>query len=100
MAENCWEFLKCGREPGGLNVGEFGICPASIDRDVDGINNGKNGGRACWAITGTFCGGAAQGSFASKVGNCLNCKFYKKVQSEERPNFKTTSSILKSLKRI
>ncbi|MFP4054542.1 MAG: two-CW domain-containing protein, partial [Phycisphaerae bacterium] len=30
MAINCWEFLHCGRQPGGSNVSEFGHCPASV----------------------------------------------------------------------
>jgi len=34
---NCWEFNKCGREPGGDNVSEYGICPAARDTSLDGI---------------------------------------------------------------
>ncbi len=94
MKENCWDFKKCGRQPGGGKVKEFGVCPASIETRTDGINNGSYGGRACWAITGTLCGGTIQGSHAQKLGNCLNCDFYQLVQKEERPNFKTAGSIL------
>jgi hypothetical protein len=95
---NCWEFKKCGREPGGSKSGELGVCPAAIETRTDGINNGKNGGRACWAISGTLCGGKIQGTHAMKVGNCLNCDFYQIIQKEERPDFKTTSHILKRIK--
>jgi len=45
---NCWEVKKCGREFGGIKSQELGVCPASIQSKVDGINHGKNGGRACW----------------------------------------------------
>ena len=44
---NCWEFLKCGREPGGEKADRLGICPAAADVSFDGINSGKCGGRIC-----------------------------------------------------
>ncbi len=69
--------MKCGRQPEGDKVAEFGICPAASDISYDGIYSGKCGGRICWAVAGTFCGGGAQGSFADKRGTCLNCDFYK-----------------------
>ncbi|MGD0283853.1 MAG: two-CW domain-containing protein, partial [Dissulfurispiraceae bacterium] len=25
---NCWEFKKCGREMGGVNIEQLGVCPA------------------------------------------------------------------------
>lgn len=91
---NCWEFKKCGREPGGEQVKELGVCPAAVESRTNGVNNGSNGGRACWAITGTFCGGKVQGTHAVKMCNCLNCDFYQAVQNEERPGFKTSGYIL------
>lgn len=94
---NCWESKKCGREPNGPRASEMGVCPASTEARAAGINHGKNGGRACWAITGTFCGGKVQGSFATKLGNCLNCDFYKIVLQEEGTNFQTASMILKTI---
>lgn len=95
--QNCWEYKKCGREPGGAKVNDLGECPASTEKRTDGINSGKNGGRACWAISGTLCGGKVQGTYAAKEGNCLNCEFYQIVQKEEKPEFKTTSHIIKKL---
>jgi hypothetical protein len=80
---NCWEFKQCGREPGGGKTGELGVCAAASETRTDGINGGSNGGRACWALAGTLCGGVVQGTFAAKVANCLKCDFYKLVQSEE-----------------
>ncbi len=53
----------CGREQGGENSAEYGLCPAAADPSFDGINSGKCGGRICWAVAGTFCGGCTQGSF-------------------------------------
>jgi len=46
-------------------------------------NHGKNAGRFCWAVAGTYCNGKVQGSFAEKLKNCAKCDFFKKVQSEE-----------------
>jgi len=85
---NCWEYMKCGREPGGYNVHHLGVCPAALDSEADGLNGGKNGGRICWAITGTFCGGVVQGSFAEKELTCMNCDFFKLVQREEGMKFR------------
>ena len=73
----------CGRQPGGKNTAEFGVCPAAADLSFDGINSGRCGGRICWAVAGTFCGGCVQGSFAEKRFSCLNCDFYQMVQEEE-----------------
>lgn len=28
---NCWEYFKCGREPGGSKVDELGVCPAATE---------------------------------------------------------------------
>lgn len=55
--QNSWEFKNCGREPGGEKTSDLGFRPAVIDETVQGLNGGKNGGRICWAVTGTFCGG-------------------------------------------
>lgn len=81
--QNCWEFKKCGREPDGVNVKKMGICPAPLDTSSNGKNSGKNGGRICWAVAGTFCGGKVQGSFAQKSVSCMSCDFFKKVKNEE-----------------
>ncbi len=94
---NCWEFKKCGREPGGPMAAELGVCPASTEPRTNGVNGGKNAGRACWAISGTMCGGKIQGTYAAKIGNCLNCEFYQVVQREEKPRFETTAKILARL---
>jgi tRNA A-37 threonylcarbamoyl transferase component Bud32 len=80
---NCWEVMMCGREQGGKNISEYGVCPAAADPSFDGINSGKYGGRICWAVAGTFCGGCTQGSFVDKRPSCLDCDFYQMVQDEE-----------------
>ena len=84
---NCWEFKKCGREPGGANVGEVGVCPAAMNSIFDGENDGRFGGRCCWLIAGTLCGGEVQGTYAKKIGNCARCDFYHQVREEESKLF-------------
>ena len=85
---NCWEYKKCGREPGGERVKELGVCPAAVDSSADGLNGGKNGGRICWAIAGTFCGGEEQCSFALNKITCLKCDFFELVRKEEGARFR------------
>ena len=80
---NCWEMKKCGREPGGARSKEFGVCPAAEDNTSDGLNSGKNGGRICWAVAGTFCGGKVQGDFAQKQVSCMACEVFKLIKTEE-----------------
>jgi hypothetical protein len=95
---SCWEFKKCGRESGGANAAELGVCPAAAETAADGINSGRNGGRACWAIAGTLCGGKVQGTFASKLPNCMKCAFYTSVLQQEGRDFQSATVILEKLK--
>ncbi|OFX27728.1 MAG: hypothetical protein A2033_03015 [Bacteroidetes bacterium GWA2_31_9] len=95
--QNCWEYKNCGREQGGAKVAELGVCPASTETKANGINNGINAGRACWAVAGTLCGGTVQGEYASKMQNCLACDFYTVVQDEEDDDYMLTKEILKKL---
>jgi hypothetical protein len=98
MKKNCWEVKKCGREPGGANEQELGVCPAAVEQKLDGINRGKNGGRACWAIGGTMCFGVLQGTFAKKIGSCMHCDFLEQVKKEEGADWVSTKDILSKLK--
>lgn len=97
MATNCWEFKKCGRQPGGPKVAELGVCPVATAVRADGLNHGKNGGRACWVISGTLCGGKVQGTFAAKMPNCMQCDFYEAVQTEEGTAYVSSARLLKVL---
>ena len=91
---NCWEFKKCGRTPGGANAASLGVCPAAVAANANGINGGTSGGRACWALTGTLCGGKVQGTFAMKLANCLQCEFYKLVSAEEGKQLVSSRELL------
>ncbi len=70
--KNCWDVKQCGRIPGGDKVDELGVCPAY-----------PNGGKICWRIAGTFCGGNVQGSAAKKLSSCTKCEFYKEMNSSK-----------------
>ena len=94
---NCWEFKKCGREERGANASALGVCSAARETRVNALNGGRNGGRACWAISGTLCGGKVQGSFASKIGNCMACEFYLLVQKEQGAGVKSAREIIAKL---
>jgi hypothetical protein len=85
--KNCWEYMDCGREPGGRNAEELGICRASIALEFDGINRGKCAGRYCWPVAGTFCNGELQGTFAAKIKDCLKCPFFLSVARQEGDTF-------------
>ena len=94
---NCWEFKRCGREPGGAKVAEMGTCVAAVEVKVDGINGGRSAGRACWAVAGTLCGGKVQGTFAAKLSSCLACDFYNRVIVEEGAECWTAKEIINLL---
>jgi hypothetical protein len=70
---NCWEFKKCGREKGGAKAVELGICPAYPDHGIH-----------CARIAGTLCGGKVQGTFASKLSNCMKCEFYQSPNYDKK----------------
>ena len=81
--ENWWEIKKCGREPEGARVSEMGECIAAIDNAYKGKNDGKNAGRYCWRVAGTFCEGKVQGDMAAKIMDCVQCDFFQIVKQEE-----------------
>lgn len=95
MGMNCWEFKKCGREPGGAKAAELGVCSAATESKLNGIHGGSNGGRSCWVIAGTLCGGQEQGTFAAKMHNCLKCEFYLQVKKEESAFLKSSDLLQK-----
>ena len=82
--------MRCGREPGGAESVRLGFCPAASDTSYHGLNGGRNGGRICWAVAGTCCGGKVQGSFAEKRSSCVDCEFFRKVQQEQKESHPST----------
>lgn len=90
---NCWEFKKCGREPGGINAEKSGVCPSALEDRTNGINGGLHAGRACWAVAGTFRAGKIYGVFAEKIDTCVNCDFFQMVLKEEGLDYQPAKEI-------
>ncbi len=88
--KQCWDVKKCGREPGGQNAEELGVCAAALPSKFDGVNDGKCGGRFCWSVAGTLCGGSPQGTYSEKITSCLSCEFLQQVETEEGKRFALT----------
>ena len=85
--QNCWEFKKCGKELNGAKSEASVTCPAATAVEADGFCDGKNGGRACVYISGTYCSGIIKGTQADISKNCAACDFYKSMRKEEGSNF-------------
>ena len=97
---NCWEVKMCGRQPGGENVALLGVCPAVVEDRLDGTHGGKNAGRACWMIAGTFCRGKIQGLHAQKYRTCRECDFYQRVHLKEGVDIAPTGVLPDKLDKI
>jgi len=80
LKKNCWEYKNCNRV--------METCPVFLAKEFDDINGGVNGGRICWKIAGSFCGGKIQGTFAQKLETCLSCDFFRDVFKEEGDTFR------------
>jgi eukaryotic-like serine/threonine-protein kinase len=95
---NCWQYKKCGRQIGGENAKNLGVCPAAIEKRVDGINGGEYGGRCCWAVEGgILCDGQSEDLFALKLIGCIQCNFFTLVKKEEGDALRKASEIISLL---
>ena len=81
--KNCWEHMMCGRQPGGHTAQDAGVCPVSVHEELNGVHDGENAGRACWAIDDSLCPELLRGA-EKKFSGCWKCDFYHSVKSEER----------------
>lgn len=97
--QNCWEVKQCGREPGGGNNRESGICPSTVEKKLDGTHGGSNAVRACWVVAGTLCDGIVQGTFANKYKHCEQCDFFYQVIKEEEDLYLFSPVLLKKLRK-
>lgn len=99
MRPNCWEVRKCGREPGGRLAVQQGVCPAASFAPADGYLGGRNGGRACCFVAGTFCDEVVQGTYRDKSKNCWDCDFYRLLRREHGAAFSAPAFALHLLRR-
>lgn len=63
--KRCWELLKCPES-------SRHKCPAYNAEEA-----------RCWLIAGTWCKGAQQGDFRSKLRNCMLCEAFRVIQGIE-----------------
>jgi hypothetical protein len=89
MVMNCWEFRRCGREPGGRLASQEGVCRAAVYEPADGYLGGTNGGTACCFIKGTVCEESRhhQATYRGKSEGCWDCAFYRMLRREHGPAF-------------
>ena len=101
MKQNCWEFQKCGREPGGPNTGTSGICPASTEFKLHNVHGGMNAGRACWMVAGSrnpLESSRLACQWPGKdMGGCLDCDFYREVAREETDMLSSENMLVKMI---
>ena len=97
---NCWEYMKCGREPNGSSVKENGVCPAAKYNELNKTHGGINAGRSCWIVAGSMCHGTIQGTYALKYLDCIECDFYAHVKQEEAWKFEGLGKLLLKIKDI
>jgi len=97
LKKNCWQYMECGREPGGKDATALGVCPAATEEKMDGVHGGVNAGRACWVIAGTFCNSELPGVFIDKHVSCAECEFYKLVRQQEYPGFISSAHLKEML---
>jgi len=82
MSVNCWEYNNCAKEPKGEQAKKSGECLALTYTRANGYLGGKNGGKSCCYITGSFCSGVLKGTSKEKEKQCGTCDFYKKLKKE------------------
>ena len=76
----CWEVMKCNNQTN---------CVVAINVKYHNLHDGKNAGRACWLVAGTFSKDKSnKNSCINKVSTCMNCNFFAMVQEQEQLSFK------------
>ncbi len=96
---NCWQYMSCGREPGGLNADRLGVCPVCKESELDGVHGGKNAGRSCWIIAGLLSGRDLGCGNRTVGGDCAKCDFYNTVKMEEGKYIWPNAFLLSLLKK-
>ena len=94
LKRNCWDYYRCGKQSNGK---KHDVCPAYLETKLNGVHDGKNGGRACWVVAGTKCGGIVKRTLIPKFIVCKLCDFKEIVMSEESHNFIVSDDFMKML---
>lgn len=94
---DCWEYMLCGRGPGGSNVEKLGVCSVVRDSRFNGVHRGNNAGRACWVVAGSLNKDNIECPYAQKSKNCSACDFYQIVRKEEGDQLLPTIFLIRIL---
>ena len=94
---NCWDFQGCDKHITSEHENELRSCPAFLETQLNGINGGKNGGRACWVIPDTLCFVRIRRTLIPKHLSCMLCNFKKNVLKEEKSDLTISDSFLNML---
>jgi hypothetical protein len=97
LKRNCWDYYRCGKQAEGDHGKKHDVCPAYLETKLNGVHNGMNGGRACWIVADTMCGGRIKRTLVPKFIVCNLCDFKKTVISEESQNFVVSDDFMKML---
>ena len=87
MKKNCWEYQGCGFGPQESKNSEGQVCPAAVHEHADGFLGGENGGRSCYFIIGTICGGDGAQTPEEKKNRCNACSFYRDLSNKHGKTF-------------
>jgi hypothetical protein len=86
--QNCWEITGCGRGPDGVKAREEGACPTARELVLDGVNDGRAGGRLCWSVAGTMCGDRITCEWALQRMTCVSCPVFRMIRREQGDGFR------------
>jgi hypothetical protein len=93
---NCWEYIGCKKEK--IVDDSFKeYCCVPFEKNLDGILNGKSGGRVCWGLIGTCCKHFRQKSLTEKLKICSDCKFYMYLKDDEEDFRQKKKQVMKKL---
>jgi len=95
LKRNCWDYYRCRRQAKDDDGKEHDVCPVYLETKLNGVHDGKNGGRACWVVAGTKCGGRIKRIVVPKFIACKVCDFKKTVIREESKNFIVSDDFMK-----
>ena len=84
---NCWDHKGCGFGPQSGKKSGCQVCPAASHKNADGFLGGENGGRSCYFIMGTLCGGVGAQTEEEKHERCLDCTFFHTLQAKHGKSF-------------
>lgn len=80
---NCWEVLGCGQGPDETLRPGTERCPVPSAAAYAAINDGRAGGRICWAVPGALCRRGLPVELSVEQKPCASCSFFAQVRREQ-----------------